>query len=253
MLNQERKNKILEIIEEKGAVSVTELTKLLGASESTIRRDLIELSKKGNINKVHGGATLTNRQFIALEADVSAKETENISQKKKIARYCAQQLQDDDFVYIDAGTTTLFMIDHIDPDCSASFVTNGIIHAKRMADRGLNVYVLGGKLKKTTQAVVGLMAARSIHSFNFTKAFVGTNGVSDTGGFTTPDTEEAFVKAAAMENAFVSYVLADSSKFGKISSVRFAALDAACIVTDSAPEDIYMNKTVIKVLEQQNS
>ena len=61
MLNQERKKKILEIIEEKGAVSVTELTKMLGASESTIRRDLIELSKKGNINKVHGGATLTNR------------------------------------------------------------------------------------------------------------------------------------------------------------------------------------------------
>ncbi len=249
MLNQERKNRILQIIEEKGAVSVSQLTKMLGASESTIRRDLIELSKKGNINKVHGGATLTNRQFIALEADVSAKETENISQKKKIARYCAAQLQDDDFVYIDAGTTTLFMIDYIDPACTASFVTNGIMHAKRMADRGLNVYVLGGKLKKTTQAVVGLIAARSIHNFNFTKAFVGTNGVSDTGGFTTPDTEEAFVKAAAMENAFVSYVLADSSKFGKISSVRFAALDTACIITDSEPEEIYKNKTVVKVLD----
>ena len=250
MLNQERKKKILEIIEEKGAVSVTELTKMLGASESTIRRDLIELSKKGNINKVHGGATLTNRQFIAQEADDTAKETENTFQKEKIAADCAAQLQNDDFVYIDAGTTTLFMIDRIDSSCTASFVTNGIMHAKQMADKGLNVYVLGGKLKKTTQAVVGLMAARSIHNFNFTKAFIGANGVSDTGGFTTPDTEEAFVKAAAMENAFVSYVLADSSKFGKISSVRFAAIDTACIVTDCEPEEVYKKKTVVKVLDQ---
>lgn len=249
MFSQERKNKILQIIEEKGAVSVTELTKMLGASESTVRRDLIELSKKGNINKVHGGATLSNRQFISLEADVRAKETENIQPKKKIAEYCAAQLLNDDFVYIDAGTTTLFMVDYIPEDCGASFVTNGIMHAKKMVDKGLNVYVLGGKLKKTTQAVVGLMAAQSIHNFNFTKAFIGTNGISEKSGFTTPDTEEAFVKAAAIENAFVSYVMADFSKFGKISSVRFASIDTACIVTDKQPDEVYKNKTVIKVLE----
>lgn len=250
MFNQERKNKILEIIEEKGAVSVTELTKLFGASESTIRRDLIELSKKGNINKVHGGATLSGRQFIAHEADVTSKETENTAQKRIIAEYCAAQIQDSDFVYIDAGTSTLLMIDYISGECGASFVTNGIMHAKLLAAKGLTVYVLSGRLKKVTEAIVGIMAARGIHDFNFTKAFIGTNGVSDKGGFTTPDTEEAYVKAAAMDNAFVSYVLADSSKFNKISSVRFGRLDEACIVTDSEPDEIYKSKTVIKIAEQ---
>lgn len=73
--------------------------------------------------------------------------------------------------------------------------------------------------------------------------------MSDINGFTTPDTEEAFVKAAAMENSFVTYVMADSSKFGKVSSVRFAAIDTACIVTDKQPDDVYKNKTVIKVLD----
>lgn len=249
MLNQERKNRILQIVQEKGAASVSELTKLLDASESTIRRDLIELSKKGNLNKVHGGATLNRQQFISLEENVHAKQLENTPQKKKIAAYCASQIQGDDFVYLDAGTTTLYMIDFIEEGCPASFVTNGISHAKRMLERGLNVYVLGGRLKATTEAVIGLMAARSIHTFNFTKAFLGTNGISLTSGFTTPDSEEAFVKAAAMENAFVSYVLADFSKFGKTSSVRFAALDTACIVTDRQPDKAYQNKTVIKVLD----
>lgn len=249
MFSQERRNKVLQIIEEKGAVSVAELTKLLGASESTVRRDLIELSKKGNINKVHGGATLSSRQFISLEADVSAKETENTAQKRKIAEYCASQLQNEDFVYLDAGTTTLFMVDYIPQDCAAGFVTNGVMHAKRLADRGLNVYMLGGRLKKTTQAAVGLVAARNIHSFNFTKSFIGTNGISEKSGFTTPDTEEAFVKAAAVENSFVSYVMADFTKFGKISSVRFASIDSACIVTDRQPEEVYKSKTVIKVVD----
>lgn len=74
MLNQERKDKILQIIQERGAVSVSELTGILDASESTVRRDLIELSKKGNINKVHGGATLNKQQFISQEENVSAKK-----------------------------------------------------------------------------------------------------------------------------------------------------------------------------------
>ncbi len=249
MLNQERKNRILQIVQEQGAASVSELTKILGASESTIRRDLIDLSKKGIINKVHGGATLNQQQFISMEENVSAKQSEHPDQKKKIAAYCAAQIQGDDFVYIDAGTTTLYMIDFIPDTCTAGFVTNGISHAENLLKKGLNVYVLGGKLKTVTEAIVGLMAARSIHTFNFTKAFLGTNGISLTSGFTTPDSEEAFVKAAAMEKSFVSYILADSSKFGKTSSIQFAPLDAACIVTDQQPEEAYQDQTVIKALD----
>ena len=86
MLNQERKDKILQIIQERGAVSVSELTGILDASESTVRRDLIELSKKGNINKVHGGATLNKQQFISQEENVSAKKAEHSDEKRKIAK-----------------------------------------------------------------------------------------------------------------------------------------------------------------------
>ena len=249
MINQERKDYILKELAEKGSVSAAQLMKKLNVSESTIRRDLIELSNRGMINKVHGGATLKKTQYLSLEANVSEKETENTQEKKKISEYCASQIQDDDFVYLDAGTTTLFLIDYIKDDCKATFVTNGVSHAIKLLRRGFKVYVLGGELKKSTEAIVGLMASRSIHDFNFTKAFIGTNGVSESRGFTTPDTEEAYVKAAAIENSFVSYVIADSSKFGKIYSVRFATLDTACIITDKEPDEAYKDKTVIKVIE----
>lgn len=249
MLNQERRNAILDILEEKGSVSVSELTKRLNASESTIRRDLIALSKWGKLNKVHGGATLNPQEYISSEAPVCEKRTKNIEEKQRIAKYCASQIHDDDFVYLDAGTTTLFMIDYINSACKATFVTNGISHAKRLLQKGLNVYILGGMLKTATEAVIGLVAANNIHNYNFTKAFLGTNGITESKGFSTPDTEEAFVKAAAMENAFVSYVLADSTKFGKVSAVNFASVDRACIVTDKPVDDIYKNKTVIKVVD----
>ncbi len=250
MLNSERHDLILKIVNEKGAVSVAELTEALGVSESTIRRDLLELSRSGSLKKVHGGATLTKKQFVSTEDTVSDKQDKNIEEKRLIAKYAAEQISDSDFVYLDAGTTTLCMIDYLPDNLKASFVTNGISHAKLLAKRNFRVVILGGQLKSTTEAVIGFVAANNLLSYNFTKAFLGTNGITETQGFSTPDSEEAFVKAAAIDRSFVSYVLADSSKFGKVSSVSFATVDRACIITDKKPDGNFEKLTVIKVIEK---
>ena len=251
MLNSERHDVILKIVNEKGAVSVAELTEALGVSESTIRRDLLELSRSGSLKKVHGGATLTKKQFVSSEDTVSDKQDKNIDEKRLIAKYAAEQISDSDFVYIDAGTTTLCMIDYLPENLKASFVTNGISHAKMLSKRNFRVVILGGQLKSTTEAVIGFVAAKNLQSYNFTKAFLGTNGITETQGFSTPDSEEAFVKAAAIDRSFASYVLADSSKFGKVSSVSFATVDRACIITDKKPDGNFEKLTVIKVIEKQ--
>ena len=103
MLAEERLRTILEILEVRKAVSVAQLCQQTGASEATIRRDLNELSRQGKINKVHGGAMLPEGEFESQEQDVHTKEG--------IARYAAKQVCDDDFVFIDAGTTTLKLVD----------------------------------------------------------------------------------------------------------------------------------------------
>ena len=109
MLSQERQSLILDIIKEQGSVTVTRLTEILQSSESTVRRDLSYLASKGKINKVHGGATALGQEFIKLEDNIEEKLTKNTDEKTKIAQYAASQIQDDDFVFIDAGTTTLLM------------------------------------------------------------------------------------------------------------------------------------------------
>ena len=250
MLTQQRHERILELLAERGSVSVAELTELTQSSESTIRRDLLTLDKMGKLHRVHGGATQTEREFLLSEDRMEDKVRKNMEQKQKIARYAAKQLIPGDFIYLDAGTTTLLMIDYI-TERDITIVTNGITHAKELARRGFKVYLLGGELKAVTEAVVGLSAAQNLNLYNFSKAFIGTNGISTKYGFSTPDTDEAFLKTAAIDRSFVSYVLADSSKFGKVSTVTFGALNNSAIITDDCPDQRYREQTVVTVVGEE--
>lgn len=247
MLTQQRRDVILRILGEEGSVTVSELIDKLDSSESTIRRDLVALDKAGKLNKVHGGATSADRQYMQHEPDIEEKLKMNIAEKKMVAAYAAKQISDHDFVYLDAGTTTLLIIDYLNPSLDVSFVTNGIVHARELVKRGFKTFVLGGELKSTTEAVIGLAAVNNLNTYNFSKAFIGVNGISVKNGYTTPDTEEAFLKTAAIERSFVSYVVADSSKFGKVSTVTFASLDASAIITDAVPDSSFEDHTVISV------
>ncbi len=245
MLTVERREKILDTLEEKGSVTVFELAKEFETSESTIRRDLVALSQLGKINKVHGGATVLKQEFLLYEEDMNQKFLSRILEKEQIAQYAASQISDDDFVYIDAGSTTYLMTKYIE-NSKATFVTNGIAHAKELTAKGCKVLVVGGELKNTTQAIIGLVAASNLQKYNFSKAFIGTNGASEKQGFTTPDTEEAMLKAVAIERSFVSYVLCDNSKFGKVSAVSFAPLNSACVVCDFCNDEAIKDITVVK-------
>ena len=245
MLTQERYQQILNLLAQKKAVTVTELTQALGASEATVRRDLNALHELGRLNKVHGGATALTGTFSAAEDDMTTKSTRNMEEKTAIGVYAASLIKDDDFVYIDAGTTTERLIDALG-ESRASFVTNGFGHAQRLARRGLKTYILGGAFKAATDAVVGAVACKSLQRYNFTKCFLGTNGVSPEAGFTTPDAEEAMLKAEAVARSYMAYVLADHSKFGVVAPVTFAALEKNCIITDRLADESYRSFTIIK-------
>ena len=235
MLTKTRQEQILRMVEEKNSVTVTELTEALGISESTARRDILALHKEGKLVKVFGGAVAAEESYSHLEPTVEQKIEVNREEKRRIAKYCAGRLQPEDFVYLDAGTTTWYMIDYI-TEKSATFVTNGVAHAKSLAAKGFHVILLGGELKSSTEAVVGGQAAQMLSQYHFTKGFFGANGVSAKTGITTPDTNEALVKRKACERSKKIYVLADASKFDHISSVTFVDFEDAIIVTDSKPK-----------------
>lgn len=236
MLSEQRYEMILRILEEKRSVTVAELTKLLDISESTARRDIIVLDKAGKLTKVFGGAVLADSTYQASEATVMQRVEINREEKRQIARYAASLIGGQDFVYLDAGTTTGYMLDFIE-ETSATFVTNAVAHAQRLAAKGVHVLLIGGTLKSTTEAVVGTMAALTLKDYHFTKGFFGANGISLTAGFTTPDDNEALVKRTAAEQCRKAYFLCDNSKFNVVSAVTFASLSAGTVLTDSVPEE----------------
>lgn len=245
MLAEMRFAAILKELTENKSASVGRLCQITGASEATIRRDINALAKQGKINKVYGGAVLSENVFQVDEPDVNTKNRLHQEEKERIAKYAAKLVNDDDVVFIDAGTTTVKMIDYL-KDSKAVFVTNGIDCAKKMMDLELKSYVLGGILKHGTGAIVGTIALRELEKYNFTKAFLGINGISEQQGFTTPDTEEAAVKTKAAEQSYLTYILADSSKFSKVSAATVLPLEKATIITDFLPDTRYLEHTIIK-------
>ncbi|MBC8530958.1 DeoR/GlpR family DNA-binding transcription regulator [Gehongia tenuis] len=230
MLTEERHGEILKILQERPAVTVQELTEILDTSESTIRRDLTALHNLGKLNKVHGGATSLAGQFNAKDDTVTIRQRLNWEEKCRIGEYAAALVGKDDFIYVDAGTSTQAMIQHIE-ERRALYVTNGILHARHLAQRGCRVFVLGGEIKPATEAVVGSEALDALRKYNFTKGFFGANGVTAESGYSTPDVNEAMVKAKAMARCGESYVLCDPAKVGRISPVTFAPIEAAVLIT----------------------
>ena len=163
MFAEQRRRQILQILDTHGSTTLTELTRLLGASESTVRRDLQEMDNKGLLVRVFGGAMSKNSKTDLREEDVSEKQTINIAEKQRIGKYAAALIKPDDFVYIDAGTTTGSMIPFI-TEYSAVYVTNAVAHGLELARRGFRVNLVGGEIRGVTEAIVGNAACESSKS-----------------------------------------------------------------------------------------
>ena len=246
MLTEQRYEIILGLLREKNSVTVTELKDILNASESTVRRDITALYKAGKLTRVFGGAVALEHTVNAYEPTVAQKSELNIEEKKKIAAYAASLIQPEDFVYLDAGTTTGYMLEHLNGS-RATFVTNGVSHARTLAQMGIRVLLIGGELKGSTEAVIGSQAMQMLKNYHFTKGFFGTNGMTQREGFTTPDTSEAIVKSTAMKQCKDVYILTDKSKFGEVSSVTFGGFTDAKILTEEIPEEYEDSKNILKV------
>ncbi len=247
MLTEDRYATILETVNNHGSATLAELCTLLNTSESTIRRDLAFLDEKGALVKVRGGAmsATASDNFTALEHNVAEKEKLYNEEKIEIAKYASSLIDDGDFVFLDAGTTTEKMIEFL-PDKKVTYVTNAFEHAMKLARRGFRVLVPAGEIKVITEAIVGADCVISLQQYNFTKSFMGVNGISLTTGFTTPDKSEAEVKKAVISNTRTSYFLADHSKFDKITAVNIAPLTEGKIITDRIENKKYLTEASVK-------
>ena len=247
MIAETRRQRILELLQQHRAVSVAQLAELLDSSVSTIRRDLIALDEQGLLNRVHGGAALDESQLTAIELDMLTKENLRQPEKQMVGRAAAAMIQSDDFVFIDAGSTTLQLVKAIGGEAlKAVYVTNGLAHTLALTQKGCSVYVPGGRIRQRTEAIVGATALTSLNKYNFTKSFLGVNGIDMLRGYTTPGIDECELKASVMHRSKECWFLADDSKFGKIYPAEIGSIGSACLLTNHLPDEAYRSLTTIK-------
>lgn len=251
MFTEERFKIILQELKTKGIVSVTELVKLLDASESTVRRDLNALHNDGLLKKIHGGAISIGDSTSKHDYKVNVRKNLNIEEKKSIAKKAASLIRDDEVIYLDAGTTTELIINYIKAK-NILVVTNGIVHAKKLLEKGIKTFILGGELKAVTEAIVGNNAVDDLKKYNFSKGFFGTNGVSNKSGYTTPDIDEAMVKCEAIKRCSESYILADESKLEQVSFITFGSISDSVLITDKSNQNDYNYDTKVIGVEEND-
>jgi len=244
MLTKQRHQLILQRLSEQKVVKLKELVDLTDSSESTIRRDLTDLEAEGYLARVHGGATLIATPDE--EPTFEEKRDRFVDEKVAIARKAATFIEDGMSIYLDAGTTTQAMVPFLQGK-KIIVVTNSLPIANELFDLDIKTFVIGGELKRSTQALVGYNARESMMNYRVDLAFLGMNGIDLEAGYTTPDPEEALVKKTAIELAQTSFVLADASKIGKRTFSRVATLDAAQLITSSS-ESMSSIQTITKVV-----
>lgn len=247
MLTEERHSIIMNLLEAKGIIRIQELVETMNISESTVRRDLSYLEKRQKLKRIHGGASLLKRK--KEELSFSEKSTRNLEEKIKIASYAASLVQDGDCLFLDGGTTTYHMIEHINAK-DITVVTNGVLHLNLLLEKGISTFIVGGYIKPTTKAVVGQGAVDFLKKYRFDKTFLGINGIHIDYGYTTPDPEEAAIKSLALFLCKDAYVLADDTKFNEVTFSQIANVEDATIITNLNDQDIldeFLAKTKVEV------
>lgn len=243
MYATERQQRIADIVAADGRASVATLASLLDVAQETVRRDLDQLQSEGILLRVHGGAVSAARTSAA-EASLAAREATATEAKDRIAAVCVELIPRglSGAVHIDAGSTAArvarLLAAREAGNASLTLITNSITTAAALSHLAApGIRVIGGRLRALTAATVGAGAIDQIAGLRPDIAVIGANAVHAGFGLSTPDEAEAEVKRAAVAAARHVIVVADASKLGNESLVRFCGLgDVDALVTDGDPE-----------------
>lgn len=236
VLAAERRRFIIQILEKEHCVKVADLCKRFDVADETIRRDLRQLEAEGLVDRMHGGAVLSNRVKVAYPYHV--RKIQAPAEKQRIGKVAAQLVCDGSTVILDNGTTTFEVARCLRGKRRLTVVTTSLPIALEMADHSdTTVIVTGGVLDRDSQSLIGPDAEEFFRKLRVDLAFLGASGVSVERGFTASNVYDAQIKSVMIKAATASYVVADGSKIGQSSLVRFSSLgEVRGLVTDSTAD-----------------
>ncbi len=236
MLAEERKNRIVEIVNKNKIMKVTDLSLMFNTTEATVRRDLEELQSQKKIRRVHGGA-------ISIAPSSKPLYTEELSvlcteEKKMIAKAAYEFVDDNDAIVLDSSTTVRELAKLIADGKKKNLyiVTNSFDAVALLArKKDVQIFHTGGQVEYHMNYCVGTLTQRTLSNLRVDKCFLGTNGIDVEYGYSVPTLEDAAVKTSMLKASKQHFILADHTKFNETFMGKFADFQTVIdyIITDT--------------------
>ncbi|KHD85270.1 DeoR/GlpR transcriptional regulator [Bacillus ginsengihumi] len=242
MFADQRRNKILEIVTEKGTVTVNELTSLLNISAATIRSDLNQMEKQGLLNRTHGGAMIKEEDSELLDKRYEEREKKFRVEKQRIGSNALKYIQEGQCILLDASTTCFELARYLrDVKIRLTVVTSGIATAVMLKENPyLTVIIIGGIVRNSSNSVEGMLGEELLQKINVDILFTSAYAFNIKDGLTDFSYYEVELKRKMVSVASKVIALLDHSKMDKSSIATFARPDEIdLLITDKeAPEEI---------------
>jgi DeoR family transcriptional regulator of aga operon len=216
MLIEERRQHILALVQQNGRVLVEDLSRDLGISRITIRKDLDQLQDRGLLLRTHGGALLPQSGAL-FDPSLKEKETRHSQEKQRIADAAVALIQEGQCVLLDSGTTTTAIARALRRFSRLTVITNAVNIAADLSGTDFEVVLTGGTLRRNSFSLVGPLAEEVLAEIHADVLFLGVDGFDLKAGLTTPNIMESRVNRAMVNAATTTVAVCDSTKFGRRS------------------------------------
>jgi DeoR family transcriptional regulator of aga operon len=239
MLIDERRQHILALVQNQGRVLVGELSRMLGISQITIRKDLEYLQSRGLVQRSHGGA-LRIQSNTLFDPTLQEKQKQHSEEKQRIAEAAAKMVQEGQCVMLDSGTTTSAVARALTRFSQLTLITNAVNIAAELTTTPFEVILIGGSLRRNSFSLVGPLAEDALNEMHADILFLGVDGFDVETGITTPNFLESRVNRAMVKASRRVVVVCDSTKFNRRSLSRIVPTSAIhTVITDgNIPRDV---------------
>lgn len=241
MLMAERYEKIVQLVNERGSIRVSELSEIFRVTEETIRRDLDKLEQAGRLRRSHGGAVSVKEQ--PPEVPYFEREVTNVEEKKAIAAEAVKRIAAGDRIILDASSTAWYMASIL-PDIPLTVLTNSIKVALELAGKEkIEVISTGGIVTPRSLSYIGPLAEASLEQYHVNKTFLSCKGLHFGRGITESNEWQANLKRKMVNMADEVFLLVDSSKLGVQEFAQVMGIsEVDVLITDNKADQAFLKE-----------
>lgn len=241
MGQESRHTQIIDLVKERGFVTIDDLAQHFNVTPQTIRRDINQLDEENQLRRYHGGAGVPSSTY---NTSYNDRKIQNLEEKQAIAEAVAKLIPDQSSLFINIGTTTETIAKALLKHTGLTVITNNLHVASILSSKeDFTVIIAGGSVRAKDGGIIGEATVDFVRQFKVDYAVIGISGIDEDGELLDFDYQEVRVAQAIIENSRNIFLAADHSKFGRNAMIRLGNIaDASHLFTGRQPPQKITNR-----------